>query len=75
MVGPNLKKMAKKANTKKEATTKKPTTKKVEKVTLDHSKTYSIEALSGKHLIKGNEYQVSGDVAEILVNSGQAKLK
>jgi len=49
MVGPNLKKMAKKANTKKEATTKKPTTKKVEKVSLDHSKMYSIEALSGKH--------------------------
>lgn len=69
--------MAKKATEKKEATkaTKKPTTKKVEKVELDHSKMYSIEALSGKHLIKGNEYQVSGDVAEILVNSGQAKLK
>lgn len=71
--------MAKKATEKKEATTakatKKPTAKKVEKVELDKSKMYSIEALAGKHLIKGKTYQVSGDVAEILVNSGQAKLK
>jgi hypothetical protein len=71
--------MAKKATTKKESNeakaTKKPAPKKIEKVELEKYKMYSIEALSGKHLIKGKTYQVSGDVAEILVNSGQAKLK
>jgi hypothetical protein len=71
--------MAKKATTKKESNepkaTKKPTAKKVEKVSLERSKIYEIEALDGKHLIKGKSYKVSGDVAEVLVNSGQAKLK
>lgn len=71
--------MAKKATTKKESnepkTEKKPTAKKVEKVTLEKSKIYEIEAFGGDHLEKGKIYKVSGDVAEILVNSGKAKLK
>lgn len=67
--------MAKKATEKKEATEKKPTATKVEKVQLEKNKTYSIEALESKTLIKGKTYQVGGNVAEILINSGQAKLK
>ena len=78
--------MAKKATTKKateskkaevktaDKATKKPTAKK-DKVSLDKSKVYEIEGVGGRHIVKGKVYRVSGDVAEILINSGKAKIK
>lgn len=65
--------MAKKATTSKKPAARKPATKK--KVTFDHAKTYEVEAVASKHLEKGKIYKVTGEIAEALVNSGQAKVK
>lgn len=41
----------------------------------DVNKTYSVEGLSGaKHLIKGQVYEVSGEIAKELIKKGVAKL-
>lgn len=45
------------------------------KIDLDHNKTYTIVALSSPHLIDGKEYKVTGEIAEILIEKGIAKLK
>ncbi len=71
--------MAKKATKKEDTATKKPTTKKtvkkVEKVELDKKRMYAIEATNSSYLAKGKIYNVTGEIAEILINSGQAKMK
>jgi len=54
--------------------TEKKTTKEASR--LDLNKVYSIEVLkNGKHLRKGDTYEVSGDVANVLINKGLAKVK
>lgn len=47
---------------------KKKVTKEVEKVIFDHSKKYDI-------ILKGKEYKVTGEMAQILINKGAATLK
>lgn len=45
-------------------------------VKLDPKKTYTIIGLKGsKHLVEGNEYEVDGALAELLVEKKVAKLK
>lgn len=69
--------MAETKGTKKTGTTKKPAKKQEETVEIqfDLSKTYTIVANgNNRHLIEGKEYEVSGELASILVNRGSAKL-
>lgn len=70
--------MAKKATKKEEPAKKKAVKKvetKVEKVQFDKKQIYEIEGLKSRSLVNGKTYKVTGEIAEILINSGQAKLK
>lgn len=68
--------MAKKETTKKAPAKKAPAKKATsKKLTFERSKKYKVEAVASPYLVKGKEYEVTGEIAELLVNSGQAKLK
>lgn len=70
--------MTEKKTSKKPTTPKKAVKKEVQVVDLpkfDVRKTYAIQAIEGnKHLKNGQIYKVTGELAEILVKRGTAKL-
>lgn len=70
--------MTEKKTNKKPTTPKKAVKKEVEVVELpkfDVRKTYKIQATEGnKHLKNGQIYEVTGELAEVLVKRGTAKL-
>ncbi len=57
-----------------EKKTRKPKVEPV-KVEFNHAEKYVIIALKSPHLIEGKEYKVTGEIAEILIEKGIAKLK
>jgi hypothetical protein len=57
-----------------EKKTRKPKVEPV-KVEFIHAAKYVIVALKSPHLIEGQEYEVTGEIAEILIEKGLAKLK
>lgn len=61
--------------TSKKASTPKVKKEKTEETIFLINETYKVEALKGnKHLIEGKVYEVSGEIAKILIDRGLAKL-